>query len=67
MRTRLRHFARFLRAIVKHPRLPRWVRYGLVVLLLIPGPVDEALALVVLLAVAVVYRREVSATWVQTR
>ena len=52
MRARVAHLARFLRVIVTHPRVPRWVRYGLVVLLAIPGPFDEAAAAIVLAVVA---------------
>lgn len=63
----IRHGSRFLRAILKHPRIPRWVRWSLLVLLAIPGPVDEALALVVLAALAIVYRHEVSTVWRATR
>ena len=64
---RVRRCARFIRIVVTHPRLPKWARWGLLVLLAIPGPVDELAALLVLAVVAVVYRDEVRRCWEASR
>jgi hypothetical protein len=48
---------------MRHPRVPRWIKYMLGVLLLIPGPIDEFLALVVLMCIGVWKRDIVKECW----
>ena len=53
----LRHHLGTARLVVRDPRLPRWLKgLALFAVLPIPGPVDEAVALLVLLLVAVRHR-----------
>jgi hypothetical protein len=56
--TTIRRLVRFGRLVATDRRLPRVVRYGLAVLLLIPGPVDELVALPAVIAV-LIWRRAV--------
>jgi hypothetical protein len=58
MKCHLMRVLRFGKLVATDRRLPRPVRYGLVVCLLIPGPVDELLAIPAILAV-LVWRRQV--------
>ena len=67
MMRRLKRIGRFLDAVMHHPRVPRWLKVGLGVLLVIPGPIDEALAAVILLGLALAHRDVVAECWEGTR
>ncbi len=58
-----RRLARFMREVLRDPRVPRWLKWGLVVLLAIPGPVDELAASVVLVILAVARWEIVRECW----
>lgn len=58
---------RFLGLLARDSRLPRVVRYGLAVCFLIPGPVDELVALPAVLAVLVLRRHVVVDCWERAR
>jgi hypothetical protein len=61
--TRLRQIVKFLGLVVRHPGIPRWARYGLAVLFLIPGPVDELLALPAIITLLIVRRAVIFECW----
>ena len=57
MRERVRLWLRALKTLSRDPRIPRPVRWLLVVSVLpIPGPIDEAVGLLVLGVIAVFWR-----------
>lgn len=58
---------RFAKAVMRHPRVPGWLKYALGVMLLIPGPVDEMIAVVVLVIVAVARWDVVRESWEVSR
>lgn len=57
------HAWRFVKAVNRHPRVPKWIKYMLGVLLIIPGPVDEFLALIVLVGIGCWKREIVRECW----
>ena len=61
--TRVRQILKFVGLVCRHPGIPRWVRYGLIVLLAIPGPVDELLALPCIITLLVVRRAVIFECW----
>lgn len=62
-----RRLVRFGSLVATDKRLPRVVRYGLAVCLLIPGPVDELLAIPAVVAVLVWRRAVVVDCWNRSR
>jgi hypothetical protein len=65
--TTLRHIARFMGKLCRHKGIPKWLRIGLVILLLIPGPVDELIAAAVLVPLAVWRREIIAECWAASR
>lgn len=59
----VRMVGRFLAAVLRHPDIPRWVRWLLAAVLIIPGPVDECAASVLLAALAIRHRRVIAECW----
>jgi hypothetical protein len=51
----------------QHPKVPKWVKYLLGVLLIIPGPVDEFLAMSVLVVLAIWHWDVVTECWTQAK
>jgi hypothetical protein len=63
----VRRLVLFGRLVATDRRLPRVARYGLAVCLLIPGPVDELIALPAVIAVLVWRRAVVVDCWNRSR
>jgi hypothetical protein len=63
----LRQCWRFVKAVNQHPKVPKWVKYLLGVLLIIPGPVDEFLAMSVLVVLAIWHWDVVTECWTQAK
>lgn len=64
----LRDFAHFARALLKHPSIPRPVRWLLILALIpIPGPIDEIAAVLVLLILVAFHRQLLVKTWQEIR
>ncbi len=62
-----RRGGRFGKILFRDKRIPRWLRWGFVAALPIPGPVDE-IVLILVLAVLLIWRREiVSEAWRTSR
>jgi hypothetical protein len=65
--SRIKHVGRFLAHVTKHERIPRWLKVGLIVLLLIPGPIDEALAAMILIPLFIIKRDIMVECWDRAR
>lgn len=65
--SKIKHVLRFLGHVVKHERIPRWLKIGLIVLLAIPGPIDEALAAIVLIPLFIIKRDIMVECWDRAR
>lgn len=62
------HVMRAAKALATDKSLPRWLRLVLVVACLpIPGPVDNAVQVAVLIIVAVWFRPALVSAWIGTR
>ena len=57
---------RLLAALARHPELPRWARWGIVVAMLpIPGPFDELVGAAVVGGLLIRHRAVVTRTWAE--
>lgn len=66
-RTKFKHAARFTRRLATHPLTPRWVRWLAVAALLpIPGPVDEIIAVILLILLTTFKRDLLRLVWNET-
>jgi hypothetical protein len=60
----MKRTVRAVRLVIRHDRIPRWLRWlAALGLLPIPGPFDEAVLLLVALILFVFYRQELRQAW----